>query len=109
MKSPKMILSFFFMLLVISFSGCCNCSKNTNGSNIIKGYITVVGNEPFTKLAIRADDNKIYVLQVSKELQDELLKKQGNHYYIKYGEIREEQGETILVVEEVIPINKENK
>ena len=94
---------------MISFSACCNCGKNLDESNTVKGFITVIGNEPFTKLAIRTDDNKTYVLQVSKELKDELWKKQGNYYYVKYSDLREEEGVSTLVVEKVISINKEKK
>lgn len=109
MKFSKMILIFPCLLLIISFSACCNCGNNLDENNTVKGFITVIGNEPFTKLAIRTDDNKTYVLQVSKELKDELWKKQGNYYYIKYGDLREEEGVSTLVVEKVIPLNKESK
>ena len=78
-------------------------------SNTVEGVITVIGNEPFTRLAVRTDDNKIYILQVSKELKDELWKKQGNFYYIKYGELRKEEGVSTLVVEKVIPIVDKQK
>ena len=109
MEFSKMILIFPFLLLIISFSSCCNCGKNLDKSNTVKGFITVIGNEPFTKLAVRTDDNKIYVLQVSKELKDELWKKQGNYYYVKYSDLREEEGVSTLVVEKIIPIIKEEK
>ncbi len=94
---------------MISFSACCNCGKNLDENYTVKGIITVIGNEPFTKLAVRTDDNKIYVLQISKELKDELWKKQGNYYYVKFSDLREEEGVSTLVVEKVIPINKEEK
>lgn len=109
MKFLKMIFSILFVILMVSFYACCNCGSNLDESNTVKGFITVIGNEPFTKLAIRTDDNKIYVLQVSKELKDELWKKQGNYYYIKFGDRREESGNSTLVVEKVIPLVKEEK
>ena len=108
-KFSKTLLIFPFLLLIISFSACCNCGKNLDEGNTLKGFITVIGNEPFTKLAIRTDDNKTYVLQVSKELKDELWKKQGNYYYVKYSDLREEEGVSTIVVEKVIPINKKEK
>ena len=109
MKFSKTILILPSLLLMISFSMCCNCGKNLDETNTVKGFITVIGNEPFTRLAIRADDNKTYILQVSKELKDELWKKQGSYYYIKYGDIKEVEGVSTLVVEKVIPIIKEEK
>lgn len=109
MKFSKLILVFPFLLLIISFSACCNCGKNLDENSILKGFITVVGNEPFTRLAVRTDDDKIYVLQLSKELKDELWKRQGSYYSIKYGDIREEEGVSTLIVEKVIPIIKDEK
>jgi len=76
----------------------CNCGKNSEEENTLVGYITVIGNEPFTKLAVRTDEDKTYVLQASKELVLELMKNQGSYYYIKYGELRKEGDHSILVV-----------
>jgi hypothetical protein len=109
MEFSKTILILPSLLLMISFSACCNCGKNLDENNTVKGFITIIGNEPFTKLAIRTDENKTYILQVSKELKDELWKKQGSYYYIKYGDVKEVEGISTLVVEKVIPIiKKEN-
>ncbi|NJD21156.1 MAG: hypothetical protein FIA82_00580 [Melioribacter sp.] len=109
MKFSKMMAGILFVLFMISFSACCNCGTNLNDSNTVKGFITVIGNEPFTKLAIRTVDNKIYVLQVSNEIKEELWKKQGSYYYVKFGDSREVEGVSTLVVEKVIPIIKEEK
>ena len=109
MKFSKTILILPLVLLMISLGACCNCGKNLDETNTVKGFITVIGNEPFTWLAIRTDDNKTYILQVSKELKDELWKKQGSYYYIKYRDIKEVEGVSTLVVEKVIPIIKEEK
>jgi hypothetical protein len=105
------ILKFTFVLLLSIYlfqsTGCsCNCGKEGNS---VKGYITVVGNEPFTKLAVKTDDGKIYLLQCSKELETALSKDQGSFYYITYGDSRKELDSTIIIVEKVIPIKKENK
>ena len=98
------------IIIAASFNGCsCNCGKSGSELNYVKGYITVVGNEPFTKLAIMTDDNKVFLLQCSKELKDELWRKQGSFYYILYGDLRKEEGDTAIVVEKVIPFTKEDK
>ena len=68
-----------------------------------------MGNSPFVNLAIRTDDNNIYVLQTSKELKEELWKKQGAYYFVKFEDILEEDGLTKLIVEKVIPLVKEAK
>lgn len=104
------ILASVIIAAVVSFAGCsCNCGKNSNELNFVKGYITVVGNEPFTKLAIRTDDNKTFLLQLSNELKEKLWKEQGTYYYITYGDIREQEGVATIVVEKVIPLKKETK
>ncbi|MCL6100541.1 MAG: hypothetical protein M1391_18440 [Bacteroidetes bacterium] len=106
----KIFLSIVFLFSVTYFAACsCNCGDSDSQSNSVKGYIAVVGNEPFTKLAIQTDDNKTYILQCSKELHDELWKQQGRFYVIQYGDMRKEEGMDVLVVEKVIPVKKENK
>ncbi len=105
----KKITLFLLSAIIIAafFSGCsCNCGKSGSELNFVKGYITVVGNEPFTKLAIKTGDDKIYVLQCSKELKEDLWRKQGSLYYIFYGDFHKELGDTIIVVEKVIPVTK---
>ena len=112
MKISRLILMTILLIFVgsILFPACsCSCGNNSDGNNTLKGYITVIGNEPFTKLALRTDDDKTYILQVSKELRDELWKKQGSYYYIKYGDLREETGNSTIVVEKVVPLTKSEK
>ena len=102
----------FCLLLVLTpviylISACsCNCGKNTDGTGTVKGYITVIGNEPFTHLAIRTKEGKNLALQCSKELKNDLLKKQGRLYLIQFGDALQEDGMTILVVEKAIPIER---
>ncbi|MHB9041872.1 MAG: hypothetical protein ACYC4T_14560 [Melioribacteraceae bacterium] len=103
----EFILASVIIAAVVSFAGCsCNCGKKSSEQNYVKGYITVVGNEPFTKLAVKTGDDKIYILQCSKELKDQLWKQQGSFYYILYGDLHKEEGDTAIVVEKVIPVTK---
>jgi hypothetical protein len=108
-KKNKMIVpAFIIIAAILSFNGCsCNCGKNNNQESFVKGYITVVGNEPFTKLAIKTDDDKIYVLQCSKELKEDLWKKQGSFYYIIYNGLKEEENSPTIAVEKVFPLTKD--
>jgi hypothetical protein len=107
----RIILPLFLIVAAFTlYSACsCKCGKNKDGDNTLKGYITVVGNEPFTKLAIRTDDNKIFLLQLSNELKEKLWKEQGTYYYVTYGDLREQEGVATIVVEKVVPLNKETK
>ena len=103
----KILFLIAFLIGSIYLAACCSCGKAASKENTIQGYITVVGNEPFTKLAIMGDDGKTYILKCSKELEKELWKKQGNFYLIQYGDSREEEGNTVYIVEKVVPIIKE--
>ena len=104
----RIILPLFLIVTAFAlYTACsCNCGSMME-ENTVKGYITIVGNEPFTKLALKTDDDKIFILQVSNELKNELLKKQGNYYYIKYGDLRKENGISTIVVEKIIPISSD--
>ena len=103
MKNVLSIAMILFTLIYLS--GCCNCGSDTNSENIVKGYITIIGNNIMEKPALKTDDGKIFLLQVSKELKTELLKKSGNYFFIKYGDLREEDGFPLIVVEKIIPIS----
>ncbi len=108
MNRRLLFFSFFTIFSLVIIYGCsCGCGSS-NQDNVVKGYIAVVGNEPFTKLAIQSDDNKTYILQCSDELHKELMQHQGSRYYIQYGDSRKEGDRTILVVEKVIPIITKN-
>ena len=108
-KFIQIVINALLVLSILQFSGCsCNCGK-ISSENFVKGVITVVGNEPFTKLAIKTDDDKIYVLQCEKELHDDLWKKQGSVYYILYESLKKELGDSVITVEKAVPATKEAK
>lgn len=101
---------FVILILITSlYVSACSCGFGKTENNVKKGFITVIGNEPFTKLAIKTDDGKFYVLKSSKELQSELWKKQSSLYLIQYGELRTEDDNEVLTVEKAIPIKNESK
>ena len=56
--------------------------KTSVDSTFYEGQITVVGNEPFTKLALIIDDTTIYTLECDKATKDSLWKNQGKYYRI---------------------------
>jgi hypothetical protein len=106
MSGNKIIVVIILFCFSIFFESCsCNCGANNE--NVVKGYIAVVGNEPFSKLAVQSDDNKTFILECSKELEKELWQNQGTRYYIHYSSFRKEGDRTILAVEKVIPIEIE--
>lgn len=108
MNINKIIIIAASIILSFSISSCSSCRKAT-GENIVKGYITVVGNEPFAKLAIKTDDDKVYILNCDKELEKELYKQQGNYYSVSYKESKIEMEVPVITVEKAIPIEKEKE
>ncbi|MBI1939410.1 MAG: hypothetical protein HYS25_14975 [Ignavibacteriales bacterium] len=108
MKKGTLFLFILFVFSSALISGCCNCGKSINEERILNGYISVVGNEPFTRLALNMDDNKVFILECSDELKKELWGKQGSYYSIMYKESKVESGMPILIVEKAVPINKKS-
>lgn len=109
MKLSKIILVVLSIFSSLIVSSCCSCKNVATDKNVVKGYITVVGNEPFAKLAIKTDDDKIYILSCNKELENELYKQQGNYYSITFKESKIEMDIPVITVETAAPINKESK
>ncbi len=97
----------FFLLGAFYFAACSYKYGDAGSqSNAVKGFIVVVGNEPFTKLAIKLDNGKNYLLDCSEELKKELWKQQGNYYTVQFSKSRMEGGVPVLVVEKVTPLNQ---
>ena len=101
----KKKLSLILILAAsVYITACCSCGAQ--GDNTVKGYITIVGNEPFAKLAIMLEDNKTFILKCEKDLEDELWKQQGNYFIIEFSESKVEIGEPVLIVEKATPLNQ---
>ncbi len=99
----RKLVPLFFLLISIGFAACCSCGGE---NNTVKGIITIVGNEPFTKLAVKLENNKNYILDCSEELKQELWKQQGNYYAIQFSESKMVDGLPVLVVEKAIQLNQ---
>ena len=104
MTAIKKLSLLFILLISIGFTACCSCGDGEE--NIVKGIINVVGNEPFTRLAIIQLNEKVFLLDCNEELKKELWKQQGNYYAVQFSKTRVEQGTTVLVVEKAIPLYK---
>ena len=53
------------------------------------GQIMVVGNEPFTRLAVHLGNEKVYLISCDKNTEHLLLNNQGRIAKLVYSEIRE--------------------
>ena len=65
----------------------------------VVGEIIVVGNEPFTRLAVRTEDGESYLINCDDEIRASLLSHQGKIVEIFYNEIQKKSsGEEIKAV-----------
>jgi len=88
----KLIVLLSAALLGVSCAGEKEAIKGT-----VKGTIYVIGNEPFTSLAVESE-GKMYRISASKEIQSTLLKLQGKVIEVGYTRIDSVLGGITLTV-----------
>jgi hypothetical protein len=74
LKSISLVLVFFLSFCCL-VNGCA--ADRVLPKGFIDGQIVVVGNEPFTKLAVLDSASNCYILECTVEMKNELWKKQG--------------------------------
>lgn len=87
----------------LSLCGLLSCHTS---QNVLKepqtyvGQVYVIGNEPFTQLALKLADGRTYVLEGNKELEASLLRLQGQAVSVT-GKIgaRKPQGQSLHVLQ----------
>lgn len=87
---------FSFLLLILTFWSCSTCKETDSNYSVIKGISTVVGNEPFTRIAIITDQQKTYLIDSDKNILNTLLKNQGHIFEVKYKSLRDSAGTQII-------------
>lgn len=102
----KAVFTVLLLAITVLTYGCCNCGKNIAEGSAVSGKIIIIGNDPFTKLAIQTDDEKVYILECSEELRKELWNKQGDLYLVSFSDLKVVEERDVLVVEKVMPIKK---
>ncbi|KUO60998.1 hypothetical protein APF79_12630 [bacterium BRH_c32] len=96
-------LLFAFIFVLINTGCSCNCGEKET----LKGMVVVVGNEPFTKPALKLDDGTIFIIEGSEEIVSELLNNQGVKYAVTLGTFRDGPDGKILVVEQAEKLDNE--
>ncbi|MBI9070554.1 MAG: hypothetical protein JEY94_03090 [Melioribacteraceae bacterium] len=114
-KIMYVIVLFISTLFIISCTQKDLKTSNKLDENIktntesIEGMITVVGNEPFTRLALLVNDSTTYVLDCDSLIKSDLLNNQGKTYKIEYS-VKEKLNQGIaLKVTKINPIIKNDK
>jgi hypothetical protein len=75
------------VLLTVAIIGvsCAGEKEATKGT--IQGTIYVIGNEPFTSLAVQDSEGRMYRLSTSTETRQRLLALQGRKVIVEYSKI----------------------
>ena len=81
------------IILAITLCGLLFTSFSKNNITTVKGYIHVYGNEPFTYIGIKTEDNKEYAIDADKETTDQLRASQGKQIEITGRIIKSENNE----------------
>jgi len=96
-----MVKHLFFVMfgacLVLGIGSCSSSRTTTPAAAAVSalpfmiGKIEVIGNEPFTKLALRTDATHLFLLRASKDLEKELSANQQRVLKVFYSG-RQESG-----------------
>ncbi len=100
MIKSKLFTTLSFILILI-FAGCSSSNTGEKEVQKISGKIVVIGNEPFTKLALMTSPDKKYVLKCDKLMEDSLLSYQGRNVEVSYGEMKDSSGIDVVTVKDV--------
>lgn len=95
------VLSLFLITLLLVLAGCSSSNNGEKESQKITGKIVLVGNMPFTKLALMTAPDKKYVLNCDKAMHDSLLSYQGRNAEISYDKMNDSSGIGVVSVKEV--------
>lgn len=108
MNFTKKIIVFFSCITLALLIMDCNSSK-VMGKNLksATGEIEVVGNEPFTHLALKEDSTKIYILDCKGKAKNILMRNQGKISRIFYTSIDSSKIPQVMKVDSVEIISKE--
>jgi len=85
--------------------GCASSKGKKDNLKNITGKIEVVGNEPFTSLALKIDHSETYILKCDDENKNLLEQNQGKIAKIYYQSIDKSKQPSIIFVKKAVIIN----
>jgi len=92
-------LKILFIACIVLSAGCSSSKTVFGVPQKVTGEIMVVGNEPFTKLAVRTKTGDVYLIKSSSQIRESLWSHQGRIAELFYDEIQKENsGKEINVV-----------
>jgi len=79
----KVIVNIIYLFLLLIL-GCSSIKESECKLKEIDGLSTVVGNEPFTNIAIITNQQNVYLINAPEEIKKLLLNNQGHSFKIRY-------------------------
>jgi predicted component of type VI protein secretion system len=101
MKSYRVfMLMLLFVIILLILCGCTTSKETANEKNELTGMLKVIGNEPFTKLALQTLAGKTYILQCPLTIQSALLKHQGYRTTVRYDSLKQTfEGQALHIID----------
>lgn len=87
MKKLKLLLIIITLFTIIT--GCSSTKETGNKTDKIIGMSAVVGNEPFTHLALIVYPNKTYLVKGADKIRKTLYDNQGMYVQVKFDELKD--------------------
>jgi hypothetical protein len=85
-KAPLRVLFILTIFPAIFVTNGCSSHKETIRGTI-QGTVFVVGNEPFTALAVEVSQGEMYRIATSSDVRQHLLALQGKKVEVQYSRI----------------------
>lgn len=83
--------NFRLLMVIVAFAACSSSGK-------IVGTIYVIGNEPFTQVAVEDSTGAVYRIETTDEIERQLRRMQGRKVELQYSKLTTtEIGKTIAV------------
>lgn len=97
------LIAFLAALIVAT---CTPSDQTGNQVSVIAGTIYVTGNEPFTRLALQAEDGTAYILKCEKDLEGMLGQSQGKKFIVRFSNLEHLPEGPVITVISAKPITK---
>jgi hypothetical protein len=81
----RVVFIFTILPALLLGNGCSSHRETIRGT--IQGTVFVVGNEPFTTLAVEVSQGRVYRIATSADIQQRLLALQGKKVEVQYSRV----------------------
>lgn len=99
-------LNILFIALGLLALGCGSSANTAQAVKELTGQVVVVGNEPFTNLALKTDSAKVYILKCDNKMKTLLRQSQGRIAKVFYKNEDNSVKPAVIYVEHVEFISK---